>query len=539
MASEDQHEQEVKFAIASPAQCDALVSAPSISPAYLLSPPETVQQTDTYYDTPAFALLRAGFALRVREVGDQAIVGLKSLPAGSGLVHKRLELETPIAQDGAPVGEALWLQLPARIKKLTGELDRLMPVVVLRQQRHKRRAAAASAPGAVLAEVSIDQVDVFTPGAELHPCPQPVASFDEIEVELLDPAAAQALDDLAQRLRGEHGLEPLQTSKLERAITAVHAHTPGGPPGQTGLTAAMDVAAACRLLLRDQLALMLLAEPRIRAGAGPDPVHQMRVAVRRARAAGRLFDGYFRPRELRPHLRGLKRLGKALGPVRDLDVALQNLRRFRKQLPKDKRKGIKALQQELEQRRETARQSLLAYLKSQEHAFFIEQLEEFCRIPGAEAQPDPGEGPEVAARQVRHVLPGLILTRFGHVRAYETLFERSEPPSLASLHRLRIECKYLRYSLEFVRHLLGEPVEPLIEQLKGLQDDLGALNDADVERARLESWRRYLHDNPALATRLAQLDETIAGLSAAVPARFAQFVGPPSRARLAEALAHL
>jgi CHAD domain-containing protein len=46
------------------------------------------------------------------------------------------------------------------------------------------------------------------------------------------------------------------------------------------------------------------------------------------------------------------------------------------------------------------------------------------------------------------------------------------------LHQLRIRGKKLRYGLEFLQPVLGNVVQPLIANLKVLQDNLGYVHDA-------------------------------------------------------------
>ena len=59
---------------------------------------------------------------------------------------------------------------------------------------------------------------------------------------------------------------------------------------------------------------------------------------------------------------------------------------------------------------------------------------------------------------------------------------------MAVLHALRIECKRLRYTLEFFREVLGSEVEEVITEVVRLQDHLGDLNDADVANAMLSDF---------------------------------------------------
>ncbi|MCB0316155.1 MAG: CHAD domain-containing protein, partial [Calditrichaeota bacterium] len=56
----------------------------------------------------------------------------------------------------------------------------------------------------------------------------------------------------------------------------------------------------------------------------------------------------------------------------------------------------------------------------------------------------------------------------------------------AKLHRLRIDCKKLRYLLEFFNSLFpGEKMSRLIKQLKKLQNHLGRFQDICVQEEAL------------------------------------------------------
>lgn len=61
------------------------------------------------------------------------------------------------------------------------------------------------------------------------------------------------------------------------------------------------------------------------------------------------------------------------------------------------------------------------------------------------------------------------------------------------LHRLRIDCKKLRYLTEFFASLFPKKeMEALVGQLKVLQDDLGVYNDLAVQQAYLMQMANVL-----------------------------------------------
>jgi CHAD domain-containing protein len=67
------------------------------------------------------------------------------------------------------------------------------------------------------------------------------------------------------------------------------------------------------------------------------------------------------------------------------------------------------------------------------------------------------------------------------------------------LHALRIECKKLRYLLEFFTSLFPEKkINALIKQLKQLQDNLGDFNDFDVQ---IEYLRKIAEELPLTGPR--------------------------------------
>jgi CHAD domain-containing protein len=129
--------------------------------------------------------------------------------------------------------------------------------------------------------------------------------------------------------------------------------------------------------------------------------------------------------------------------------------------------------------------------------------------------------------------------RFAIIRSYELLFAQSDANAsqdYATLHALRLDCKHLRYTLEFALHLLGPNGEALIGKLKQLQDDLGDLNDAVVSRGLIEHSFNAAAQNEGYA--LAH-DALIRELSSAVPGLLREFTGPETRRQLGAAIAVL
>jgi CHAD domain-containing protein len=199
----------------------------------------------------------------------------------------------------------------------------------------------------------------------------------------------------------------------------------------------------------------------------PDPVHQARVAVRRLRA---LLSAYRPVLPKAPRKRvaaDLKRLQKALGPARDLDVFLDEV------LPALTTDGAR---------------SVLAAAAQVPHRHA------YLQVRKAMAGPLVGR----IAKTMPQLAGALRLTKDGKGEAREfgrkllaqrhrNLAKRlvgSSRRSGKELHALRIRIKKLRYAVEFFRPVMEKGgVKAYHAALAEAQDVLGRFNDAVNARA--------------------------------------------------------
>ena len=264
-----------------------------------------------------------------------------------------------------------------------------------------------------------------------------------------------------------------------RAAEASSVEAPAGasapPPAakHPGVQPDDPMAEAGRKVLRFHFARMLAREEGARHGRDIEALHNMRVATRRMRAAFDVFGPWYRPRAMRPVLKGLRATGRALGRVRDLDVFMAQAQAYLGTLPAEERSGLEPLLEAWQARREQARTRMLAYLDGEAYARFVERFRAFLESADAGL----GKAHPRRPARVRTAAPVLIYERLAHVLAYEPLLEQA---SIEQLHALRIAFKRLRYTLEFFREVLGPQAAAVLKDLKAMQDHLGDLNDADV-----------------------------------------------------------
>ena len=242
-----------------------------------------------------------------------------------------------------------------------------------------------------------------------------------------------------------------------------------------GILASDTMSEGGRKLFRFHLLRMLRHEPGTRQGEDIEELHDMRVATRRLRSASRLVNDFFVPMDVAPFIKGLRRTARTLGAVRDLDVLIDKADKYQELLPPERQGGVEPLLASWRTQRETARQKLIAYLDGANYRRFVAASTNFVTAEGAGARPVDPSHPH--PHLVCHVVPRLIYTHFEAVRAYENWLD--DPP-LERLHALRIDCKRLRYALEFFREVLGAEAKVVIKEVTALQDHLGDLHDADV-----------------------------------------------------------
>jgi CHAD domain-containing protein len=300
------------------------------------------------------------------------------------------------------------------------------------------------------------------------------------------------------------------------------------------------MAEAIRQVLREHFDVLLANEGGSRLGDDIEHVHDMRVAVRRMRTAFRLFGDYYRRGAIKRFQKDLRDTGRALGGVRDLDVFNREAMRYLGQRPKRRRHDLDPLLAHWQDQRETARLALIAYLDGEPYRAFVQRFGEFVHSPGAGAKPVPDAEPERFL--VRDVLSSTLWQRYETVRAYGRVFDRAP---MATLHAWRIDCKYLRYTLEYFQSLLGSDASWLIGEVIALQNHLGDIQDAEVAQGILGDFLAQ-HGGPQndqvdvtlshVAAYMTYRRDQQASLLAALPKTWARVDSARFRRRLASSL---
>jgi CHAD domain-containing protein len=192
-------------------------------------------------------------------------------------------------------------------------------------------------------------------------------------------------------------------------------------------------------------------------------VHRARVTLRRMRSALRLHDG--RDDAVSDLRAGLKRVAELLGSARDWDVLLEDtlplLRRaYGKSATLDRVQRIVLIE------RDSARAEAAKALGSPYYRALKSQLVRWLDRPGT---PHPAR------------VPLKVFAAKSIAKAHKRLLH--DAGDLAALtrarrHRVRLQAKRLRYTLEFFQSLYGRGLAaPCLRELVAIQDALGAAED--------------------------------------------------------------
>jgi CHAD domain-containing protein len=215
----------------------------------------------------------------------------------------------------------------------------------------------------------------------------------------------------------------------------------------------------------------------VRQARDPEPLHQMRVATRRLRATLPLFAPVLAPKKSEEWLRAVRKITRALGPARDLDVQIEQLDAYLRDLPLELRPGIRRLHLRLAQSRQSLQPSILIALDSLASSGVLEKIEEKTLRAAALASPDQ-PSPALAA-----LARSTLLARLDDLLAFEPYI--TQPEQVEPLHRMRIAAKWLRYTLETFAPLDPAGLKPYLRAAKDTQEMLGIIHDCDT-------WAAYL-----------------------------------------------
>ncbi|NWF66661.1 MAG: CHAD domain-containing protein [Campylobacterales bacterium] len=240
------------------------------------------------------------------------------------------------------------------------------------------------------------------------------------------------------------------------------------------------------------LSVMELNENGVKKNIDSEFLHDYRVAVRKIRALLNQLKKYFSDEEYLKLKNDFKQIGFYSGMVRDLDVYLLELDNFKNMLPDSMKDDLNPLVDYLKKEQQEEHKKLSKFLSSKEYKKSIEHFKHFLEKADEEDEEHPAIV-KIAKKKISKLHREII--EFGEMITDETPDEK--------LHELRIECKKIRYLIEFFEPLFDSAkLMMLVKELKILQQCLGAYQDLFVQREKLKILIDKL-PNPPTATIMA------------------------------------
>jgi len=227
------------------------------------------------------------------------------------------------------------------------------------------------------------------------------------------------------------------------------------------------------MLIRQQLQALTRALPAAQKGDA-HLLHEARVASRRLRerlplvlpnSSGRKF------------VRKVRRLSRALGPARELDVALQTLDEI-----SSANDVPSAAVAKLRQLMRQERQRLYAAMNTEVARVDVDKLRRRAVAAVRKAHHVP-----TAARHSKRMAAARERAALRAIRLRAAIDNAAGLYLPDRLHDVRIAIKKMRYSLEMVRELSGSRAMARIATLKGAQDLLGRMHDLEVLIGRVRA----------------------------------------------------
>jgi triphosphatase len=410
----------------------------------------------TYFDTPKYKLRGHGLTLRVRQTGDEFRQTVKSSAVG-GFARGEWEAEisdgAPSFRDleGTPLG-------PLASKKLKRKLEPIFRTLVDRMARPLH-------VGATEIELAVDRGKLVA-GRQTRP-------IGEFELELKKGRTAD-LFRVARQFERRTGAELDLRSKSERGYQLANGDKRVAVRAEAiELNGKMTAHEAFDVIAFSTLRHFISNADAVRE-LDSEAIHQMRVGLRRLRAAISLFGPILPAASTSKIKAELRWVTGELAAAREIDVFVKETIRPLARSAEPKR-GVRAIEKQFSARRNQAfRRARKALATPRYRNLPIDVLEWLeVRKPGAADKSDKvGKFAEkVLHRRIKKVRKqGRDLVRLSAVQR----------------HKLRIRIKKIRYAVDFFRSLYPDKsqddLDCLSGRLKKIQDALGTLNDFVAHR---------------------------------------------------------
>jgi triphosphatase len=462
---------EVELKLEVPADSLNRLARSSLLQAARKKPSKPATLVSVYFDTDKLRLRDKGLSLRVRRIGRRHVQTIKQESVESAALFARNEWEHQI---GGRQPELDVTKDPALRPVFNKNVRRgLKPIFETRV----RRTVYPIRSGDSEIELTVDRGKVEAGRQSTPLC--------ELELELKRGESAE-LFKLARVLADEVPVQLAVKSKAERGYALVAGEEPKAvKAAPVALTPDWSRQAAFKAIARACLRQLVANKPATLRG-DPEGVHQMRVALRRLRAAISLCADMLVDPQTEEMKTQFKWITQELGPARELHVFIS---RVVKPIAHGKPNGpgVAVLAKDLQQRREEAFTRACAAVESTRFRSLV--LDTACWIEAGDWTRNPDDLTRMLREQpIVGAAADELRRRWKKLLKAGAQLRELDPQRR---HKMRLQAKKLRYASEFFAGAFpGKKAarrrNRFVAGLEKLQDALGELNDIAVHAGLTE-----------------------------------------------------
>ncbi|MHC1575611.1 MAG: CYTH and CHAD domain-containing protein [Candidatus Methanogasteraceae archaeon] len=251
---------------------------------------------------------------------------------------------------------------------------------------------------------------------------------------------------------------------------------------KVALTRDMNGSMATRKILLYLLHVMKQNEEGVISDIDAEFLHDFRVSGRRTRSALSQIKDVLPPEKLDRFKEDFRELGQSSNKLRDLDAYLHKKEEYLAMRPVDLRPGLDPFFIELEKQRKKELKGFIEVLHSDLYRELVTDFEAFLV-----SDEDYDRKPANAEKPVTTLAREFIWRRYTKIIKDGEKIDTETPDE--KLHNMRIQCKKLRYLMEFFASLFpSDEIALLTKQLKRFQDNLGEFNDLSMQQGTLNEY---------------------------------------------------
>jgi inorganic triphosphatase YgiF len=421
---------------------------------------QTRTEVSVYFDTDKQKLRKKGLMLRVRRIGKRHIQTIKA--AGDMIERGEWECEIPTDTPDLDLARETALA-PLLSRKLSRQLRPMFETKV-------RRTSCQLSDDDHSVTVSVDRGRIQT-GERSQPLCEIELELDRGDKGILFELARELMQaspvQLGMKSKAERGYELAEREEL-RPVKTVAVRLDPDVNAREGFRA---VGSACLKQIAGNVPVLLAGDA--------EGVHQMRVGLRRLRAAISLFGAILVGSDTGAVKREAKWLTAELSRARELDVLVTRVVAPIRQ--RHARLGLRAFSQELDRQRAAASDRAKEAVQSARFRRLLLDIAAWLET-GQWTKPQDDLVKERGDLPMSTFAAAELARRWKKISKRAKKLQQLDP---GRRHKLRIQGKKLRYASEFFAGLFpskkaSKRHEILLSRLEDVQDCLGDLNDIVV-----------------------------------------------------------